>query len=36
VDDGAAIGMGVAVPGLIYCMSRVAAAMYIDTHNRGY
>ena len=32
----AAIALGVAVPALIYCMSRVAAAMHIDCHTRAH
>jgi hypothetical protein len=30
----AAVVLGIAVPSLIYCLTRVGAALYIDTHAR--
>jgi hypothetical protein len=31
----AAVTLGVAIPALIYALTRVGAALYIDTHARG-
>ena len=32
---GAAIALGVAIPALIYALTRVGAALWIDTHSKG-
>jgi hypothetical protein len=32
---GAAVVLGVAIPGLIYALTRIGAAIYIDCHSRG-
>jgi hypothetical protein len=31
----AAIAMGISIPSLIYALTRIGAAIYIDSHNRG-
>ena len=35
IMTAAAITMGIAVPALVYALTRVGAALYIDTHSRG-